>query len=135
MDIDRRRLAAALPRLRRSVATRTCLHRSRHMTNELSPNTKAILLLTAPLIAGRGKVSTEPLSAGEYKRLARRLRECRRQPSDLLGPGADEVLKECRLDLDGTRVERLLKRGFLLSHAVERWQARAIWVVSRADTE
>jgi len=105
------------------------------MTNELSPNTKAILLLTAPLIAGRGKVSADPLSAGEYKRLARRLRECRRQPFDLLGPGAGEVLKECRLDLDGTRLERLLERGFLLSHAVERWQARAIWVLSRADTE
>lgn len=105
------------------------------MTSELSSNTKAILLLTVPLIVGRGKVSADPLSAGEYKRLARRLRECRRQPSDLLGPGAGEVLRECRLDLDGTRVERLLERGFLLSHAVERWQARAIWVVSRADTE
>ena len=31
------------------------------------------------------------------------------------------------------RIEALLARGFLLSQAVERWAARAIWVVSRAD--
>jgi len=31
------------------------------------------------------------------------------------------------------RLETLLGRGFLLSHAVERWNARAIWIVSRAD--
>jgi predicted Rossmann fold nucleotide-binding protein DprA/Smf involved in DNA uptake len=30
-------------------------------------------------------------------------------------------------------VRRLLDRGFLLSQAIERWQSRAIWVVSRAD--
>jgi DNA processing protein len=30
---------------------------------------------------------------------------------------------------------RLLGRGFLLSQAVERWNARAIWVVSRADAD
>lgn len=104
------------------------------MRNELSPNAQAILLLTAPLIAGRGKASVDPLSAGEYKRLALRLRESQRKPADLLGPGANEVLKECRLDLDDARLERLLGRGFLLSQAMERWRARAIWVVSRADT-
>jgi predicted Rossmann fold nucleotide-binding protein DprA/Smf involved in DNA uptake len=30
--------------------------------------------------------------------------------------------------------QRLLARGFLLGQAVERWHARAIWVVSRADS-
>jgi predicted Rossmann fold nucleotide-binding protein DprA/Smf involved in DNA uptake len=32
-------------------------------------------------------------------------------------------------------LERLLARGFLLSQAIERWQARAIWVLSRADAD
>ncbi|MBN0056194.1 DNA-processing protein DprA, partial [Pseudomonas aeruginosa] len=32
-----------------------------------------------------------------------------------------------------SRLQRLLGRGFLLSEVVERWKARAIWVVSRAD--
>ena len=103
------------------------------MIAELSPNAQAILLLTAPLIAGRGKPSVSPLSAGEYRRLARRLRELQREPADLLDLGVDSVLKECGSHVDAARLERLLGRGFLLSQALERWRARAIWVVSRAD--
>lgn len=45
------------------------------MIPALSANTQAILLLTAPLIAGRGAASSDLLSPGEYKRLARHLRE------------------------------------------------------------
>lgn len=103
------------------------------MTAELSSNAQAILLLTAPLIAGRGKPSVDPLTAGEYRRFARRLRELQREPADLLDPGARTLLKECRFDSDPERIERLLGRGFLLSQAVQRWHTRAIWVVSRAD--
>ena len=105
------------------------------MTFEPSPNTRAILLLTAPLIAGRGKhkSSVKPLGAGEYRRLARRLREVQRQPSDLLEPGAGEIVNDCRTGLDPERIQRLLGRGFLLAQAVERWRTRAIWVLSRAD--
>ena len=103
------------------------------MTAELSSNAQAILLLTAPLIAGRSKPSVDPLTAGEYRRFARRLRELQREPADLLDPGARTLMKECRFDSDPERIERLLGRGFLLSQAVERWHTRAIWVVSRAD--
>ena len=105
------------------------------MTFDLSSNTRAILLLTAPLIAGRGKPSVKPLAAGEYRRLARRLRESQRQPADLLDPGAREIVNECRDELDSERLERLLGRGFLLAQAVERWRTRAIWVLSRADAD
>ena len=100
---------------------------------ELSSNAQAILRLTAPLIAGRGKAFVNPLTTGEYRRLARRLRELEREPADLLGLGADSLVKECRIDLDCGRLERLLGRGFLLGLAMERWRSRAIWVVSRAD--
>ena len=103
------------------------------MRTGLSPNAQAILLLTAPLIAGRGKPSAHPLTAGEYRRLARRLRELEREPADLLDLGADSLLKECGSHPDAARLERLLGRGILLSQAVERWRTRAIWVVSRAD--
>jgi len=105
------------------------------MTPTLSPNTQAILLLTAPLIAGRGTSSSELLSPGEYKRLARHLREIQRQPADLVSPGAAELLRACQPVIDEARLQRLLGRGFLLSQVIERWQARAIWVVSRADAE
>jgi DNA processing protein len=105
------------------------------MMPTLSPNTQAILLLTAPLIAGRGTSSSELLSPGEYKRLARHLREIQRQPADLVLPGAADLLRACHPVIDEGRLQRLLGRGFLLSQVIERWQARAIWVISRADSE
>ncbi len=100
-----------------------------------SPNTQAILLLTAPLIVGRGAVSSDLLSPGEYKRLARHLREIQCQPADLLSTDADEILRACQSVIDENRLQKLLGRGFLLSQMIEHWQARAIWVVSRADAE
>jgi DNA processing protein len=103
------------------------------MTMTISQNTQAILLLTAPLIVGRGESSSDPLTLGEYKLLARFLRDKQRQPSDLVSPDAGELLHECQQLFDGSRLMRLLGRGFLLSQAIERWQARAIWVISRAD--
>lgn len=105
------------------------------MNPVLSPNGQAILLLTAPLIAGQGKSSPDLLSPGEYKRLAQRLRDLKHQPSDLLSPNAGELLRQCQTIVDASRLQRLLGRGFLLSQVIERWQARAIWVVSRADPD
>ncbi len=101
---------------------------------EISPNAKAILLLTAPLILGRGKPSANPLSAAEYRRLARRLRELGREPADLLKSCAEELIENSCSDGDCGRIEQLLGRGFLLAQAIEHWRTRAIWVVSRADT-
>jgi len=105
------------------------------MSMSLSPNTQAVLLLTAPLIAGRAESSSDILTPGEYKRLARFLRDMQRQPADLLTPDARELLEECQHLIDSDRLDRLLARGFLLSQAIERWQTRAIWVVSSADAD
>ena len=103
------------------------------MNGELSPNAQAILLLTAPLVLGKSKRSVRPLSLGEYRDLARHLRETGRQPADLLDPGTVRELTESWPKLDLERIHRLLGRGFLLAQAVERWRARAIWIVTRAD--
>lgn len=105
------------------------------MTPTLSPNTQAILLLTAPLIAGSGSLSSDLLTPGEYKRLARHLREIQRQPADLVSSDAADLRRACQSVIDESRLQRLLGRGFLLSQVIERWQARAIWVVSRADAD
>lgn len=105
------------------------------MSLSLSPNTQAILLLTAPLIVGRSSPSSELLVRWEYKKLARFLNERQRQPADFLAPDAERLVRECQSVFDGDRLGRLLARGFLLSQAIERWQTRAIWVVSRADPE
>lgn len=105
------------------------------MTLTLSQNTQAILLLTAPLIVGRGKWSSDLLSPGEYKQLVRHLVSLEQKPADLLSSDAQKVRQACKTIVDEDRMGRLLERGFLLTQAIERWQARAIWVVSRADPE
>jgi len=63
------------------------------------------------------------------------LREIQHQPADLIAADADDVLRACGAVIDDARLRRLLGRGFLLGQVIERWQARAIWVVSRADAE
>ncbi|MDT8378773.1 MAG: hypothetical protein RQ739_07765, partial [Desulfotignum sp.] len=99
----------------------------------ISDNTKAILLLTAPLIIKQGSKSAECLTPGEYKKLARCLMAHRHQPVDLLGQGAEALFEKCENIVDRERLQRLLGRGFLLSQAIEKWQSRAVWVLSRAD--
>ena len=103
------------------------------MIEPLTSNTQAILLLTAPLIAGRGETSRDLFSLGEYNRLARILREKQKQPADLIGPDTQELIELCAQPFGRVRLDGLLGRGFLLSQAVERWNARNIWVISRAD--
>jgi len=105
------------------------------MNISISSNTQVILLLTAPLITGRGGHSSELLTPGEYNRLAKVLRNKQLEPADLLGPKAVDLLKEFQNIFDRGRLERLLERGFLLTQAVDKWQTRSIWVVSRADNE
>jgi len=101
----------------------------------LSPNTQAILLLTSPLQVGRPTQQYEILTQGEYKRLAQFLRREGLQPADLLSEGTQSILQKAKEIVDPARLQSLLARGFQLSQAVEYWQARAIWVVSRADAE
>lgn len=103
------------------------------MIEPLTPNTQAILLLTAPLIAGQRDNSRDLLSLSDYNRVARVLREKQLQPADLIEGDAKETANLLAPIFGRERIEALLARGFLLSQAVERWAARAIWVVSRAD--
>ncbi len=105
------------------------------MNNIVSKNTQAILLLTAPLIVGRSQRSMELLTPTEYNRAARILFDVQGEPGDLLGPGAGDLYNKLQSVADSGRLSRLLGRGFLLSQAVERWQARSIWVISRADPD
>ena len=103
------------------------------MSTALSQDSQVILLLTAPLMTGRMEPSADLLTPGEYGRLAVFLHEVQRSPGDLLTADADGLLRQCQGVVDGDRLRKLLGRGFLLSQAVERWQTRAIWVVTSAD--
>ena len=105
------------------------------MSFSLSQNTQAILLLTAPLLAGSNKPSSDLITHSEYKKLARFLVDLKCQPSDLLSNESKELISRCSTIIEPTRLERLLGRGFLLSQVVEDWKSRGIWVVSRADPQ
>lgn len=109
------------------------------MNGELSQNAQAILLLTAPLLAGGSRPSVRPLPLGDYNNLVRHLRDTEMQPANLLDSeglreldGSWSALKTKRSLED---VRQLLGRGFLLAQALERWSARAIWVVTRPDDD
>ena len=65
------------------------------MIEPLTPNTQAILLLTAPLIAGRGDTSRDLLTLSEYNRLALILRQKQKQPADLIAPDAQVLIELC----------------------------------------
>jgi len=107
------------------------------MSTTPAPDTQAILLLTAPLQSGAhggpGEQGADPLSLGEYNDLARALHEQQRTPADLLGNDGAAVLDGYRGRVERSRLERLLARGFALAQAYETWQARGIWVASRAE--
>jgi DNA processing protein len=103
------------------------------MNKVISLNTQAILLLTAPLMVGRSQRSLELLTPTEFNRLARILYDNQHEPGDLLGPEANDLFKNLQGVADSGRLSRLLGRGFLLSQAVDRWQTRSIWIISRAD--
>lgn len=105
--------------------------------SELGANTQAILLLTAPLLVGTARRSARsafsPLSDSEYANFALRLRELKCQPAALLGDQASDILAACADLFAEARMRALLARGFLLAQALERWQSRGFWVLSRAD--
>ena len=109
------------------------------MNGGLSPNAQAILLLTAPLLVGRSSTAVKPLPLGAYNRLARHLHDTGMEPADLLDSEGvrelDNSWSALRMRRTLEDVHRLLARGFLLAHALERWGARAIWVVTRADDD
>ena len=104
------------------------------MSLPVSEQTKAILLLTSPLIVGRPqRDGPKILTPTEYNKLAARLMELKRQPVDLLGNERDDLVHNLADTLDSERLLHLLDRGLLMSQAIDQWQSRGIWIVSRAD--
>lgn len=105
------------------------------MIRETSEDTKAILLMTAPMICGRAQLSRELLRPAEYRGFAQRMHAAAAKPAELLGSNGRTLIGECGPPLDSDRLLRLLERGMLLGQALDHWLARAIWVISRADDE
>jgi DNA processing protein len=111
------------------------------MNLDLTLNTKAVLLLTSPLKLRQSRKTVQvetlaqPLTAAEYKNLARQLRASMLEPAHLLSERAEEVISQCSDIVAPERLDALLSRGFLLGQALEYWSSHGIWVMGRGDPD
>lgn len=102
------------------------------VSTTLSPGAEAILLLCGHFTNSRDE--PKPLNITEYNSLARWLANYDLQLGDLLEAygSIDEVEG---LDLDWSRIGKLLDRGPALALAVERWFNHGLWIITRADDD
>ena len=110
------------------------------MMPAIGPDGQAILLLTAPLLVGGGgkrprggEVQQKPLNLRQYNALAAELQRRGVAPAVLLEESCQtpDIAHSARLDPQ--RIDGLLGRGYALARALERWEKRGIWVLTRAD--
>lgn len=101
------------------------------MSNILTNDTKVIILLCGILGEDR---STKPLTLAEYISLARWLISQNMRPAALLN---QENINNAAIGsgIYASRLSALLDRGVQLGFAVEEWQNKGIWIVSRSDSE
>ena len=85
------------------------------MPESLSPNTQAILLLTAPLSTGAEPNDLPLVTPARYRKLASLLHDADLQPSDFLEEKKGQALDVCQEVLNEVEAELLLGRGLQLS--------------------
>ena len=108
------------------------------MLPQLTPNAQALILLTQPLrMSKTPPAQSQPLTLAEYNALAAALHRRGQEPKGLLSPQTGPALIQELLAAGAApaNLPELLGRGFLLSQALEYWQARGINAVSRADPD
>ncbi|WP_253912548.1 DNA-processing protein DprA [Vibrio sp. B1Z05] len=126
------------------------------MQNELSENTKAMLMLTH-YFNRSDRSACKPLTDNGFGYLAHWMAANQFQPQDLLDndrlesffvefgdeathfasknalSGSMRGLDKTVLEMTKERFQSLLSRGMALSQALEKWQSAGIWIISRAD--
>ena len=101
----------------------------------LSPNTQAVLLLTARF-SKPGPEDVKPLGPKEWGRFALWLKDQGKSPDSLLSANIGDFLSgwsDKSITID--RVRKLLERGSALAIASEKWLRGGLWVLSRSDAE
>jgi len=101
----------------------------------ISPNTQAILLLTAHFSKAKGG-SVKPLTPKEWGRFALWLKEKSLTPEQLMTGRLDELLNgwsDKTITLE--RTEGLMERGSALALAMEKWLRAGLWVMTRSDPD
>jgi len=101
----------------------------------VSPNTQAVLLLTAYFAKAR-KEAVKPLTPKEWGRFALWLKEKSLTPEQLMMGRLGELLNgwsDKRITLE--RIEGLMDRGSALALAMEKWLRAGLWVMTRSDPD
>lgn len=101
----------------------------------VSPNTQAVLLLTAHFANAR-KESAKPLTPREWGRFALWLKENSLTPEHLMNKRPAELLRgwsDNTITLE--RIEALMGRGSALGLAMEKWLRAGLWVMTRSDPD
>lgn len=100
----------------------------------ITPQTQALLLLTARFGGTDASAAHDPLDDTQWTRLAGWLKKRQLQPGDLL---QDPLRHLAGWDdeVPTSRIVALLGRDATLSGCLERWQAAGIWAIGRADPD
>lgn len=105
------------------------------MTSNISENTKAVLLLTAPLLSADSEAQYDLLRPSEYQRLVKLLSQSKLEPHDLTTTDVTDLPNELKTVVELERLRSLLGRDTQLNEAIEHWQMRSIWVISPSDDD
>ncbi len=101
----------------------------------VSPNTQAILLLTAHFAKSR-KDAVKPLTPKEWGRFALWLKEKSLTPEQLMNGRPGELLNGWSdKTVTLARIEGLMDRGSALALAMEKWLRAGLWVMTRSDSD
>ena len=100
-----------------------------------SPEADAILLLTARF--GKSLQGSErPLSAKEWSRLAKWLKENKRTSESILDSDFSNLVKKWEdKKITSSRVEGLLGRKGILGFEIEKWERAGIWISTICDSD
>jgi len=107
------------------------------MNNKISDDTYVALLLTAPLIKGRGNNNEKVklISPSEFGLLVQLMDKLDIAPSSLLTKeGLDLFLDNLDARWDKERIEALLDRAFSLSICIEYWGNHGFFILSPFDS-
>ena len=101
----------------------------------ISPNTQAILLLTAHF-SKQDTARVKPLTPREWGRFAESLRRRSLTPERLLSEELNGLLNGWQdKTISVQRLELLLNRGSALAFSMEKWLRSGLWVMTRSDPE
>jgi predicted Rossmann fold nucleotide-binding protein DprA/Smf involved in DNA uptake len=100
---------------------------------DTSADTQAVLLLTARF-ATRSSDAANPLTAGQYNKLAVAMNASGLRPADLLTDSGSAFVSDAEAHtVEPRRLKGLLERSMALALSLESWTNAGFWVMSRGD--